>query len=92
MSFDEGLGIFLWVLFVIWVFVVITNYRRGKWSLAMTSGLILLWFGVAADVPLPSVAPSLAFMHSKASLITTLGLLIILVSMVVDLRKKNKQS
>ena len=92
MSFDEGLGVLLWVILPILATVVIVGYRRGKWSLAMTAGFILLGFGIAADVPLPTVAPSLAFVHSKASIITTLGLLIMLVSMLVERKKKTKSS
>lgn len=92
MEFDEGLGIFLWVIVIIGAIAVIVNYRRGKMSLAMTAGSILLGIGVAADVPLPTVAPGLAFLHSKASIIATLGLLIILVSLLVGLEKKKKSS
>ena len=78
MAFDEGLGIFLWVLVIAAVVVLIVNYRRGKIRLAMTIGFILLGIGIAGDVPLPTVAPALAYLHSKASLLTFLGLLLIL--------------
>ena len=90
MSFDEGLGIFLWALLPVWAIVNIVGYRNGKRSLPMTAGFILVWIGIAADVPLPTVAPGLAFMHSKASILTTLGLLIILVSMLMERKKKAK--
>ena len=92
MSFDEGLGIFLWVIVIIAAILVIVDYRRNKRCLAMTAGLILLGIGIAADVPLPTVAPSLAFVHSKASIITAIGSLIILVSMLVERKKKTKSS
>ena len=78
MEFDEGLGISLWVLVIVAVIVLIVNYRKGKIGLAMTAGFILLGIGIAGDVPLPTVAPGLAYLHSKASLLTFLGLLLIL--------------
>jgi hypothetical protein len=78
MEFDEGLGILLWVLVIIAVVVLIVNYRRGKIGLAMTAGFILLGIGIAGDVPLPTVAPRLAHLHSRASLLAFLGLLLIL--------------
>ena len=78
MEFDEGLGIFLWVLVIVAVIVLIVNYRKGKIGLAMTAGFILLGIGIAGDVPLPTVAPGLAYLHSKASLLTFLCLLLIL--------------
>jgi hypothetical protein len=77
-EFDEGLGILLWVLVIVAVIVLIVNYRKGKIGLAMTAGFILLGIGIAGDVPLPTVAPGLAYLHSKASLLTSLGLLLIL--------------
>jgi hypothetical protein len=93
MGFDEGLCLFLDVLIIIGIIVVIADYRRGKRSLAMTAGLILLGLGIAADMPLPTVMPSLANVPIRPSIIITLGLLIILVSMFVELkRKKNKSS
>jgi len=78
MEFDEGLGILLWVLVIVAVIVLIVNYRKGKIGLVMTAGFILLGIGIAGDVPLPTVAPGLAYLHSKASLLTFLGLLLIL--------------
>ena len=78
MGFDEGLGILLWVLVIVAVIVLIVKYRKGKMGLAMTAGFILLGIGIAGDVPLPTVAPGLAHLHSKASLLSCLGLLLIL--------------
>lgn len=78
MEFDEGLGILLWVLVIVAVVILILNYRRGKIGLAMTAGFILLGIGIAGEVPLPTVAPGLAYLHGKASLLTFLGLLLIL--------------
>ncbi len=90
MEFDEGLSIFMWVVVIIGVILVIVNYRRGKMSLAMTAGLILLGLGIGGEGSLPTVAPSLANMPIKASWLSTLGLLIIIGSMLVDLKKKRK--
>jgi LPXTG-motif cell wall-anchored protein len=90
MEFDEGLGIFLWVLVVVAVIVVIVNYRKGKIGLAMTAGFILLGIGIAGDVPLPTVAPGLAYLHSKAPLLTFLGLLLVLGSWLATRRSKRE--
>jgi hypothetical protein len=92
MSFDEGLGIFLWVTVIIGSIAVIMLHRRGKVSLAMTAGAILAGIGMAADVPLPTVAPSLANMPIKASWISLLGWLLITVSLLRVLREKRKSS
>ena len=78
MGFDEGLGICLWVLLIVAVIVLIVDYRKGKRGLAMTAGWIVFGLGIAGDVPLPTVAPGLAYLHSKASLLAFLGLLLIL--------------
>jgi hypothetical protein len=78
MEFDELLGIFLWVLLIGAVIVLIVDYRKGKRGLAMTAGWILFGLGIAGDVPLPTVAPCLANLHSKASLLTFLGLLLVI--------------
>ncbi|KPK87423.1 hypothetical protein AMJ80_12100 [bacterium SM23_31] len=90
MGFDEGLGIFLWVLVIVAVIVLIVNYRKGKIGLVMTAGFILLGIGIAGDVPLPTVAPGLAFVHNKASLLSVLGLLLILGSWWATRRKKRE--
>ncbi len=92
MEFDEGLGILLWVVVIIGAISVIVLYRRGKMSLAMTAGVILAGIGMAADVPLPTVAPSLANMPIKASWIGTLGWLLITVSLLMVLKEKRKSS
>ena len=92
MEFDEGLGIFLWVVVIVGGISVIVLRRRGKMRLAMTAGLILAGIGMAADVPLPTVAPSLANMPIKASWISTLGWLLITVSLLMVLKRKKKSS
>ena len=92
MSFDEGLGIFLWVTVIIGSIAVIILHRGGKVSLTMTAGAILVGIGMAADVPLPTVAPSLANMPIKASWISTLGFLLITVSLLRTLKEKRKSS
>ena len=92
MSFDEGLCLFLDVLIVIGIIVVIVDYRRGKRSLAMTAGLILLGLGIAADMPLPTVMPSLANVPIRPSIIIILGLLITLVSMFMERKRKKTKS
>jgi len=79
MEFDEGLSIFMWVVVIIGVILVIVNY-------------ILLGLGIGGEGSLPTVAPSLANMPIKASWLSTLGLLIIIGSMLVDLKKKRKSS
>ncbi len=90
MEFDEGLGIFLWVLVIVAVIVLIVNYRKGKIGLAMTAGFILLGIGIAGDVPLPTVAPGLANVPIKASWLSTIGLLLITGSLLATLRNKRK--
>ena len=90
MEFDEGLGISLWVLAIVWIIVLILQYRKGKMGLAMTAGLILLGLGVAGDVPLPTVAPGLANLHSKASWLSLIGMLFILGSMWATRRNKRE--
>lgn len=92
MEFDEGLGILLWVVVFIGAIAVIVLYRRRKMSLAMTAGLILAGIGMAADVPLPTVAPSLADMPINASWISTLGWLFITASLLRVLKEKKKSS
>lgn len=89
-EFDEGLGIFSWVVAVVWITVLIVRYRKGKMGLAMTAGLILLGLGVAGDVPLPTVAPGLANLHSKASWLSLIGLLLILGSWWAARRSKRE--
>ncbi len=90
MEFDEGLGLVLWVLAIVWIIVLIVQYRKGKMGLAMTAGLILLGLGVAGDVPLPTVAPGLANLHSKASWVSLMGMLLILGSMWATRRNKRE--
>jgi hypothetical protein len=92
MSFDEGLGILLWVTVIVGSVAVIMLHRRGRVSLAMTAGAILAGIGIAADVPLPTVAPNLANMPIKASWICTLGFLLITVSLLMTLKEKRKSS
>ena len=92
MSFDEGIGIVLWVLCFIWIIVSIAEYRKGKRSFAMTAGLILLGFGIAGDTPLPTVAPGLAGIHNKASFLTAIGLLISLGSLWAQRKNKTGSS
>jgi len=90
MEFDEGLGILLWILVIVAAIALIVDYRKGKKNLAMTAGCIILGIGLAGDVPLPTVAPGLADWHSKASLVSILGLLLILGSMWVTRRNKGE--
>ncbi len=93
MEFDEGLGIILWVLLIVAVIVLIVDYRKGKRGLVMTVGWIIFGLGIAGDVPLPTIAPGLANFHSKASLLTSLGLLLILGSWLASwwTTRKNKR-
>ena len=90
MGFDEGLGILLWVVLIVMAIILIVDYRKGKRGLAITAGWILFGLGIAGDVPLPTVAPGLANLHSKASLLTFLGLLLILGSWWANRRNKRE--
>jgi hypothetical protein len=90
MGFDEGLGIFFWVVLIVMAIILIVDYRKGKRGLAMTAGWILFGLGIAGDVPLPTVAPGLANLHSKASLLTFIGLLLILGSWWENQRNKRE--
>ena len=92
MSFDEGLGIALWVLVIIGAIAIIVNYQRGKMNLTLAAGVILAGIGMAADVPLPTIAPSLANMPVKASWISLIGWLLITVSLLIALKEKRKSS
>ena len=90
MGFDEGLGILLWVVLIVMAIILIVDYRKGKRGLAITAGWILFGLGIAGDVPLPTVAPGLANLHSKAPLLTFIGLLLILGSWWENQRNKRE--
>ena len=94
MEFDQGLSAFLWVVAIVWIGVLIVQYRKGKRGLAMTAGFILAGLGFAADGLSPAVPPGLKFVPIKASMLSfllmLLGLLLILGSWLTTRRNMRK--
>ena len=93
MSTGDWFYITLAILMAVTIVGVIVECRRGKRSVAMTVGIILLFFGATIDKALPILVPSLASLADKLSDISIIGgLLIIIGTWWVERRRKEEVS
>ena len=92
MDIGKWTNIAIMVLMIVGVGAVIMSYGKGKNSLAKTVGFVVMFLGVAIDVGLPIVVPSLAGLADKLSYLTGIGAFILIGTMLLERRAGAKSS